>query len=1302
MLLNAPISSQKRKILVDKYVSLIDSGVDASKILVIVQNSIQKNRFLKEVLALVKTDVMETPRISSFNSIIYNSINDNWGYLENSLVGKGVIIPNTTGLEITQFILNKLIKDVKFKGYNSKKSLLHQIFRRYALIVQNNLTDDDVKWRSIDVLTESFADDAKITIHRLLKETLKFRSLDYLRQGLIFNYIYKNSDYFKNIEYLIIDNADEITPHCFDFIKSLSPTLKDVLIACDEKGSSRCGYLAADKHIYSKLKSTFKLDEKRLEANSQLVNDAETLYSNVLNKKNDTLKNFEFLTHSKRTQMINLACDKVVELLNSDAKPSDITIITPVVDDLLKFLLQEKISNNIARLKFITGSEKSINNALFKAVLTVLKLTTPLKSELTEFDARSILTELVGVPLKYCKTILEGFTQSKNLLPFEFEYEIYNKNYSKLLDVLNAVTSPNLPLSKRILYIFNSLITLNNKNISELSRFNFALKQINDFESVFGESYVIKHSDEIITQIENSIISENPYGSIDLEADEIVISTPQKIIDNEIQSKYQIWLDVSSDEWVKNDTGPLYNAWVFQSDWEGEKFTVEDELNLSRMKNARFLRKLSLCAEKRIFAYSSLFDSLGVENFGGIEKFISSEKKLNPNVFSITPRDDQKPVLDYKQGKMAISAVPGAGKTTILLALIIKLLEDKINPENIFVLTYMESAARNFRERIKNVCSDLNTLPNISTIHGLALKILKENGNFTKLGLPADFEICDETKSYAIMNTISKQMHLSKDLLAEFERAISVFKMSGAKFNSETGEFDLIEGISDKKLLKFIDFYNNYQKSLKSENSIDYDDMLILSVKLLEDNEDVRTHYQNICEYIIEDEAQDSSVIQQRLIKILSAKHNNLIRCGDINQAITTTFSNADVEGFRTFIKESNSVEMNCSQRCSEGVYELANNLVRYAEADESLKGAFYNIFMNPVEGRNPVESNSLRPLMFKTREDEENYILREINRIFVDNPNATVGVLLRNNYQVADWLLILDKAGIKTISRTDCLCQKSVYKVISSILKFIDKPFDNKVVSATYQTLSELGYYKKTFKSIIDEMKTPFVEVVIDEVENVYISRFYWDMLYWLQFSSLAPSELVSKIGFAYFTNEIDNANIYLISTFVKRLESSSNSFSSLITKMDLLANKNNLRGFKFFSEADENDNIKTKGSVQIMTYHKSKGDEFDYVFMPMFTENNLPICAKTMTLRGDNVFTEKIRALNESYKIKSDDEIKKTTIDEDLRVLYVAITRAKRRLYITCPKAKLAGKFEKKKLIPVKESIIFKELLKNVEEVE
>ena len=1281
MILNATISSDKNSIITNKYIELLDKGVDTSKILVIVQNSIQKNKFLKNILEKTNKDSFEMPLIYSFNSLIYNTILDNWAFIENSLKGSAKILPNQNGLEVTQYILKDILKNIKFKGYNSKKSLLHQIFRRYSLIVQNNLNDDDVKWRSEEVLKEGFADDSRLAIHELLKRTLNFRSLDYLRQSLIFNHIYKHTEYFKNIEYLIINNADEMTPICIDFVKFLSKQLKDELIICDEFGSSRCGYLSANKNTYNHLKNIFKNSKiTSIEAKSKLYLDAQTIYSNVINNKNDTLQNFSYQAPSKRATMVDLALSKVKDLINSGIKASEISIITPIIDDMLKFQIKETIEANIATPLYLSGSEKLIQNPLIIASLKVIMLSSDLREQLTEYDIRGILYDLLRIPIKYTQEILLNFEKTKNLIEYKFEDEDYNKKYSNFLELINYLENCNLCFSEKLLLIFNKLVRLSTSTTKEINRFSFCVKQIQDFENVFGRDFTIEHSDEILNQLENSIISENPYGVLSIEDNNLIISTPQKIIDNEIETKYQFWLDISSSEWIKNDIGPLYNAWVFQKDWEKDEYTVDDDIELSNQKNARVLRKLTLCAKEKIFTYSSLFDGLGVENFGGIEKYINYKKETSKKYNKITPRKDQEGVLAYKKDKMAISAVPGAGKTTILLALIIKLLEQNIKPENIFVLTYMDSAARNFRDRIKNICSDLTSIPNISTIHGLALRILKDNSNYERLNLTSDFEICDDTKRYNILQQLTQKIKLKKGEMEEFDRAISVAKHS--KINPEISS-------KDEKIQRFLNFYNEYQKILAEENIIDYDDMLIMSVKLLEDNPDILKHYQEICEYIIEDEAQDSSAIQQKLIGLLSKKHKNLIRCGDINQAITTTFSNADVDGFRKFIKNSNKVEMNCSQRCARDVYKLANKLVDWASSNEEMKNAFYDIKMVEVEGKNPTDNNSITSLIFQNANFEKNYILKQIRKLLSENPKSTIGILLRNNYQVSNWLKRIDDAGFKTISRSESLEQKVIFKVIFAILKIIEKPFDNRVLADSYEVLAQYGYYKPRLQLGIKNLKEPFITIDADDIEDVDLTKFYWDISYWLTFSTLPMDELCLKIGQYYFSGEIEKSNVYLISTLVKRLMVSNNGYSNVLNRFEELSKKSSLSGFKFFSENDENDSEYLKGKIQIMTMHKSKGDEFDYVFIPEFSEKNLSLNINSMKLKGSSAFIESIKTLNPNYKNKSEIELKKEILEENLRLLYVAITRAKRKLYFTCSQ-------KQKNFYGKEENIIFNELLK------
>ena len=499
-------------------------------------------------------------------------------------------------------------------------------------------------------------------------------------------------------------------------------------------------------------------------------------------------------------------------------------------------------------------------------------------------------------------------------------------------------------------------------------------------------------------------------------------------------------------------------------------------------------------------------------------------------------------------------------------------------------------------------------------------------------------------------------------------------------------EGDINKPTIDKKIEKFKNFYQAYQQKLNEANLIDYDDILLFSVKLLENNKDILEYYQDICEYIIEDEAQDSSGIQQRLIRLLSGKHKNLIRCGDINQAITTTFSNADVEGFRHFIQNADKlVEMNHSQRCTQEVMDLANKTVLWGE--KLLPKAFFKSLMQGVEGKNPISENAIYAKVFEKSFEEKNFILKEIKNILTRNKDATIGILLRGNYQVANWTQFVNDAGFKSITRSESLGQKAVFNTIFSILKYLQTPFDNESLVSVYEMLSEYGFYKPRLQLEIRASEKPFITKSSDEIESQDLAQFLWDMQYWLNCSTMPLEELVIKIGLFYYTSDIEKSNVYLIGTLVRKLNNNSN-YNLTLERLDALAKRPSLSGFKFFSE--EEDESAIKGKVQIMTLHKSKGDEFEYVFMPELAEKSLAMDVNKSSLKSSTVFMEEIRGFNPNYKIKSELELKEFSSEESMRLFYVAVTRAKKKLYITTHTKTKA--FNKE--IEQEPSIVFSEL--------
>ena len=1269
MLINGIAHKEKFKYLIDKYNRLILSGINSKKIIAIVLNSYKKALFINELKKTNPNIDDNQIQIFTFQGLCYNAFLDNWEYISNLINNsKSHIKPNLCGLEVSQFIFKQSIKEADFSDYISKVNLLHQLFRRYSLEVQNKLSNQEILDRS-KILNEVFALDAQKAIEDYKLKTIQYKSFDYLRQMAILPLIYNNTDYFKDIEYLIIDDADEFSYAFWQFIDAIMPQIKDYCIAYDERGSSRCGYLCAYKSGISDFGNKYSPQKVGIKNSNIFANEAEEFYLNLKNGAKTTFRDIKSNSAVKRLDMIENVVNKIKLLLNNGVKANDIVIITPISDNILTQTLIEKTPE--INYQTISGNEKLSDINIIKNILTVLKIVNNI--DIKDYEIKNLLIKLLNIPFKKCFEIIKTYNSKKEFIEFDFNNIDQNEKYTKLKTILNSLKKTNNSLSEQIKIIYTNLIkdVIQNK---ELKKFDFLLKEAISFETAFKNN-IVNITEQFIIQIENSVISENPAETIFINNNAIIIGTPQKIIDLSISAKYQLWLDISSSEWLKEDTGTLYNAWVLNRDWKKEEYALEDNISLTRDKTARIVRKLMYCAEKQISFFSSLYDNSGNENFGGLTDFIEVTKEESKQEFKITPREDQKAVLEYKKGRMGIMAVPGAGKTTILLALIIKLIKEGTHPENIFVLTYMESAAKNFKERIKSALPENLDVPNISTIHGLALRIIKENANYTKIGLDDNFEICDDNTKERIIKELLLKTKTEEDKFDNYLRCISIVKLSENNENLTS---------KHKEIQDFFNFYAEYNNTLKQNNLIDYDDMLYYAVKILKNNPDVLRYYQNICKYIIEDDAQDSSEIQQRLLNLLSGKYNNLVRCGDINQAITSTFTNSDTEGFKKFLNTNTKVEMNSSQRCAQPIFELANKLINTTIQNENLKTAFYNIEMKGTD-RNPKSDKTPYLAMFDEEFEEKEFILNKINEIQKNNPQASIAILLRLNSQVNEYNDYFIANGIKTTVRTDCLSQKSIYKFIISVLKIIQMPLNNKNIIELAMNYKEQNICKIKNKDIdfLKELKEAFVQINSDNLTSEGLNQLYWDIDYWLNESISAIEEIALKIGLYYAKTSTDKSNTYLISTFIKRLKNKNENFEEVIKQLEFSATRP-LSAYKFFEE-EQSANI---GSVNIMTMHKSKGDEFDFVFIAQMNEDNYPLLKENVKIKGGGHFLQTIKSLIEKTPIKTPDEQKQELIHETLRLLYVGITRAKSELIFTSAK-----KYKKHK--PTKFFSFFEELL-------
>lgn len=1254
MLLNASINSNKTDLLVGEYVNLLQQGVSSDEIIFLALNATKKEKIISKITNQSPLISSEKIKVQTFYGLAHKTIGDFSVVLQGLLKTPDTKPINLIGLELSQYLFKKVTEQEKFAGYNSKKSLLHQLFRRNSLIIQNDLSGEEVDARS-KVLKEAFSQDAKNALKKFSQIANQHLAFDYLKQLSIFNYLYKNHDCFSKVKYLFVDDADEITPLEFEFVKYLKPQLKEAFVSCDEFGCSRYGFLAGDVKTSEKLFGLFDEKPVLVESDSPLKFEAEAIFSAILSGSEMKSKNLSNEAFNLRYEMIENATKKIKELVEHGVAVDDIAIVTPVFDSLLKASLSQFFDKERFAYEFLSGQEKLIEDPLVKAYIATLKISLDVKLGLSEL--KNLLMCFSRLPLKYLSSVINGYNQSLEFIDFRFEVEGFQKKYETFKELLNSVKNDTLSLSEKV-----SLIEKNTQIFNEKTEFFF--KQIKDFDNVFADSKLSKDfQQKIIVQLENSIIAENPIKEALDKVNKIFVSTPQKLIDNEIFCRYQIWLDISSDEWVKEDIGPLYNSWVFNKGYDKDSFVFEDNLECKKQKLARLLRKLVLCCNSQIIAYSSNYDSCAIENYGGILKYLNFgnyEYIPQKTVAQIIPREDQKAVLEYKRGAMAVTAVPGAGKTTILLALILGLVESGLNPENIFVLTYMDSAAKNFKDRIGMIIDERLNLPNISTIHGLALRIIKENDNHLKLNLDQDFEVIDDSQRQKIMRDIFSKLNLDFDLFDNFDKSISILKLSGKEVDYST---------KNQELRKFFRFYELYVKTLSAQGLIDYDDMLTFAVKLLEGNSDILQYYQNKCQYLIEDEAQDSSCIQQKLINLLAGKHRNIVRCGDINQAITSTFTNSDLQGFKEFAKNNFNVKMVSQQRCSQAICNLANGIIEYSKGNEELKDSFFDIKMKPVfqvdEKPAPIEI-----LSFTSHEDEKNYIASSINSKLKKEPNATFAVLLRNNYQVGEYSQWFTDRGFKIISKGDCLSQKPVFQLILNILKILDNPLDSVCLLELMKTFASRAIFSfsENDYQFVTNLSTPLILLKEKSLKSLALEQLWWEVSFWLSKSNLAYDELSQLIGLYYFSNKLDKSNLYIISAFIKRFSDTYAKTTDFLERLEVASNKPLKSGFKLLDEDGAFEDKKDLcGKLQIMTYHKSKGLEFDYVYLPELTNEQMPVKIDDAKLRAGSLFVESVKAFCEDGEMRKPQALKKAQIEENMRLLYVATTRARKFLSIS-----------------------------------
>ena len=697
----------------------------------------------------------------------------------------------------------------------------------------------------------------------------------------------------------------------------------------------------------------------------------------------------------------------------------------------------------------------------------------------------------------------------------------------------------------------------------------------------------------------------------------------------------------------------------------------------------------------------------------------------------INYREDQLPIINYEGGKMAVPAVPGAGKTFIVTNLVAKLLQEKKQGKGkILILTYMNSAVNNFKVRIKKILEEKNIEEKnsyeVMTIHSLAVKIIKEKPEIVMLN--EDFNIADDLQKTMILNECINNFKINggEKAFRFFLKEQKDVEWAQRQLDAwENGFYDLVQntiselkykGIKPQKLEQYLNenrrgilkiilpIYKQYEKQLKSNGLLDYDDMLILAYKILSMDEDLKRKYQNKYEYVFEDECQDSNEIQGKIIGLICEEHKNLVRVGDINQSITGTFSSSDPKFFKEFIEESDfCYKMDMSNRSSKDIINLANELVRYVTQNlqEECRDALEEMNIKTVPKNMGYKENpepdkyQINYKYYETFDKEIEQSVKFVRNIHKKYPDKSIGILVPYN----DHINLVAKELIKEDLEFEELGPNSLRKrrVIDNIDLIIDFILNCDNIDKLIEVLDKVYIKtdnkegKKDFLQLLKENNYTVENLLYDKdySKNIIIdinSDLYESFLYGLEslkniieYPLTRVDKLILFIGDTLLIEKEERAIVDYLGFYVKYLQSENNNIN-LQQIYNLLSDRKN-RVFSYIIEivSEINGYEPYPGSITVCNYHKSKGLEWDCVFLLGMTEFNFP----------DNIY-QKFQCdkwyLKEKYKnpqanIKAEidlmlqgevtknypKEIKENLIKEKIRLLYVGITRAKEMLILS-----------------------------------
>ncbi len=582
---------------------------------------------------------------------------------------------------------------------------------------------------------------------------------------------------------------------------------------------------------------------------------------------------------------------------------------------------------------------------------------------------------------------------------------------------------------------------------------------------------------------------------------------------------------------------------------------------------------------------------------------------------------EQREAATFQEGPCLVIAGAGSGKTKVLTTRIANLISSGVRSSNILAITFTNKAANEMRARVENLIGEHYAF--VGTFHSFGLRVIKEN--LAALKMLPNFTIIDTDDVTSIIKKIEKDMALDpKEYSPAFFRNKISFIKNNMLSESEMQRFLISE--PEKLAIKI---YHEYEKILQRNNTIDFDDLLTKPVELFKEHPEILERYQDKYQYILIDEYQDTNEVQYKMVKLLSSKYQNLFVVGDPSQSIYS-FRGANFQNILNFEKDYKNctvIKLPQNYRSTQMILNAANDVIKHNKQRKDI-----DLYSELGEG---VKIKYIRAF------DD----IAEINRLVEEINN-----LLLNGYHRKD-IAVFYRTNAQSRVIEDKMVKENIpYKVYGSYYFYKRKEIKDLLA---YLRLIANPHDDISLKRVINEPKRKIGEKTIENLENIAqienVSMF--DAISngkELEFKELILS-LQKKSLELSLTELIDTV---LEDTKIKELLEKENTLDSELRLENLMEFKSVSENYEkqtgsvnlndFLEEvslvADAAEYSEDSDAITLMTIHSAKGLEFKVVFIVGLEEGILP----------------------HSNSLYSEDDV-----EEERRLMYVAITRAKERLY-------------------------------------